>query len=904
MAENSQWFFWTDVGGTFTDTICKNPAGVVSTRKILSSSSLKRSFKQVSPNRAQIQSEELPPGFYKGYTITIDSPSGRTYERQIIQYDHSTATISWEKPLPADAKPYEQCQIFSPEPAPIFSIRLIMKLALHTPIPRISLKLATTRGTNALLERKGSTTALLVTKGFKDHIRIGNGTRPELFSLIQPRIDPLAHKVYEVDERVFHDGTVDRPIIPRQIKKVLAEIKEEQISSIAISLLNSYTNQIHEDEIKSLAKKAGFSIVKTSSEVSKQRGYLARTHSVVAEAFLAKPVNDYLTNIAEIIHGSNFKVMTSAGSMMPWQKFRSIDSLLSGPAGGALAVRETANRVRHPCISIDMGGTSTDVMRYENSFNRRFITRFKSKEHAIDTEILSPSIAIETIAAGGGSICWIEKGHLKVGPASAGAHPGPACYGNGGPLTITDMNLFLGRMATHLFPFKLQTDIVEKKLREQCQKLDHSKSSMTPVELANAYITIACANTAAAIDKITQSLGYKSQDHHLISFGGAGGQIACQTAEMIGTTKIHIPAASSVLSAWGLSRSIEAPWLETFCGNTISQDSLDLPGFIEAWHTEVISKNPKLAKISPEKISVIIDIKYTQQNNYLSINRPLSSIQDIPTEFNKLHKRYFGYNLDHHIEVGVIRLSFQLEAPHSPLREGQFPKLDFQPADSPLFDITALPITGPAILHMDNSSVYIKSGWVASQNIEGLITLDRKSHCHEANNDLYRPLAITLLSNRLSWIAEQMGTQLKRTAFSVNIKDREDFSCALFSSEGDLLVNAPHIPVHLGSMGDTIRAIINSFPQMDSRHSYICNHPFMGGSHLNDITVITPIFRQGHLLSFVANRAHHAEVGGLTPGSMPPKARYLHEEGIIIEPFQLELNKPTSWVELERMFTL
>ncbi|MEI9919246.1 MAG: hydantoinase B/oxoprolinase family protein [Bacteroidota bacterium] len=842
------WKIWVDTGGTFTDCLAIDNNGDLSRLKILSNGTL-RGKVLAQPDEYTLAVDvnwPVPDDIYKGYIIN---------KQAIIEsVDTSTGFIKLKKQT-SFRWTGKTIELSTNEEVPVFAARLLTSTKLGDRFPEIEMKLGSTRGTNAILERKGARTALLITKGFKDLLVIGNQQRPDLFALHVIKEAPLYSVVIEVDQKI-DAGIIDL-------------LKKNKIESIAIALINSYKDPTHEQRIKKSLLKAGFKFVSASEELSKQIRILQRTETAVANAYLAPIIHEYVRKIKAGLPDAKLKIMTSAGGLAEASEFHPKDSLLSGPAGGVVGAATTAKLSGiEKLITFDMGGTSTDVSLYDG----RFDYRYESKVGSL--KILSPSLAIETIAAGGGSICSFDEFHFTVGPESAGAFPGPACYGAGGPLTITDVNLLLGRIDAKKFTIPLSVEKAEEALELLIKKL---KKKYSKREVLLSLIQIANEKMAAAIRKVSTQSGHDPREYTLLSFGGAGGQHACALAAMLGMKNIMVPYDAGLLSAYGIGHAKE----ERF------EEKLLLMPLEEA------------IKHFPKGDKVFAFLRFKGQENTIEVD-----VNDnILESFKEKYKKIFGHWINHPIEVESVRriISDQQEE-KIPLKNSA---KKYSPPKKEVYEWESLQpgafIEGPALVVSKNSTTVIDKGWMfdLDANNNALLTNVKSD---QSNNNYGHEAALELFSNRFTSVAYEMGAMLQRTSFSINVKERLDFSCAVLDRNGYLVVNAPHIPVHLGSLGVCVREVAQAI-DIKPGDVIITNHPAYGGSHLPDVTLIKGVFVKGQLVAYVANRAHHAEIGGRKPGSMPADATTLEEEGVIISPTYLVRDGKAMWDNIEHLFT-
>lgn len=907
---------WCDVGGTFTDCIVALPDGQRISTKVLSHGVAQgRVIAQKSPTIVAISGRQREPDqFWNDCSLNALSSSGERLG--IVKCSKYQGGLFYlDSPLPNQTKLIELAPGIE---APVLATRLALGIPLANPLPPLSIRLGTTRGTNALLTRRGEPVALVITRGFADLLKIGYQERPDLFALNVKKRSPLYETVIEVSERLNADGSIHTALDIDSARVKLTEIRERGLRSIAICLLHSYLNPEHEREVAKIAIKLGFSTVCMSSETSPMIRAVSRGETCVLDAYLTPVVSDYLERVHQQFHAGQpvasdedgLLVMTSSGGLVPHSQYRGKNSVLSGPAGGVVSLGAIAQSTGiRPLIGLDMGGTSTDVSRIDGELELEFET-IKA-----GVRMMIPSLKIHTVAAGGGSICWFDGVQLRVGPQSAGSAPGPACYGRGGPLTITDLNLLLGRIEPDAFPFPLDRNAAEQALQEVLNAFQAARTenrSMTLEQLAQGFRRLANETMANAVRSISIAQGADPRKHALVSFGGAAGQHICEIAELLGVEQIIDPPEAGLLSALGMgmaqlqytaslpiyksSSELEADWLASVIrslGESIQQQS---PSPKENW----------------EELACRIEARYQGAERTLGLDWALTDwdAEEFQKRFHSLHAQHFGYSRpDRIVEIatvhGIVRSLVKnrlptLSIPQEPnivsTDSKVLHRMELSPGEA---------YVGPKLICSAGSTTYLERGWKATVLADHTLLL--QTHDDERmldqtvsgnrsrsspETDSYDVVVREVLAQRFAAIAEQMGTVLEQTAISVNIKERRDFSCAVFHQNGDLIANAPHVPVHLGAMSATVKEMIRAFPKMNKGDCFITNDPYRGGSHLPDVTVITPVFCSEHNSGcvpdfFVACRAHHAEIGGIAPGSMAPSSRCLTEEGVLIEPMLL-----------------
>jgi len=872
-----RWKIWMDTGGTFTDCIAIDLNQKYKRLKVLSSGVIRGAItRQLSPRSFHLQIQwPVDKDVFKDFDIHL---LGRGVEAKIQSVDLQRSIVYTYKAL----KNVGACaiEISSAEEVPVFAARLLTQTSLAEDFPIIEMKLGSTRGTNALLERKGARTAFITTKGFRDLLLIGTQQRPDLFALKIEKEKSLYSHVVEVNERISSDGTVLTPISKEEIDLLVSKLKKLKIDSIAIAFLNSYKNPAHELSLAQFLAEAGFNYVSISHVLANQIKILPRAETTVANAYLAPIINVYLGNILRGIGSVDLKVMNSAGGLNKTSHFQPKDSLLSGPAGGIVGAATAAQRSSiTKLITFDMGGTSTDVSLY----NQRFDYRFESKVG--QTKILSPSVSIETIAAGGGSICEFDGHRLTVGPHSAGATPGPACYGAGGPLTITDVNLLLGRLSDDFFSIPIYKNSAEEALSKLCAKIQQTtKKKIKRHLLLESFLQIANEKMVDTIKQVSIQQGHNPADYTLLSFGGAGGQHACALAEMLDMKKILIPYDAGLLSAYGIGHAKVERFEEKLLLNTLDSELPTLEKtigqLVQIGKQKLLLEDFPEAEVTHEK--KLIFLRFKGQETTLEVE--FESIENIFNLFRKKYVSIYGHWIkNREIEVESIRVILCVKAEleknvagrlkkYRPKTQAQSTYLDNgKVAEINVFEWEQLTagatIAGPAIVASKNSTTLVDANWNFQLDENNNALLIKKS---------------------------EKGS-------GVNVKERLDFSCAVLDAKGYLIVNAPHIPVHLGSMGVCVREVMKQV-RMKEGDVVITNHPAFGGSHLPDVTLIKPVFYHKKLIGFVANRAHHAEIGGMKPGSMPVDATCLEEEGVIIAPTFLIKSGEPRWKEIETIF--
>ncbi len=850
----SKWQFWIDRGGTFTDLVAKRPNGVLVTYKLLSEN----------------------PECYKDAAI-----AGIRHLLGVKQGD-------------------EICQ------------------------DQIdSIKMGTTVATNALLERKGDRTLFVTTKGFRDVLRIGYQSRPHLFKRHIVLSELLYECVVEADERIDSNGNVIKPLEKTQLRVNLQRMYDEGIRAIAIALMHGYRFHSHEQEIVTLAQEIGFTQISASHQTSPLMKLVSRGDTTVVDAYLSPILRRYVEQVSNEFGASAdgkappLMFMQSNGGLTDAKLFQGKDAILSGPAGGVVGMTSTAKVSGYTqLIGFDMGGTSTDVTHFNGEYERSFETEVAG------VRIRAPMMHIHTVAAGGGSILSFDGARYRVGPESAGASPGPASYCRGGPLTVTDCNVMLGKIQPEYFPkvFGKGSDqaldrvIVQEKFQEIAEQVAQATGTpqQSPERVAEGFLRIAVENMVNAIKEISVQRGYDVTQYTLNCFGGAGGQHACLVADSLNMKRIFIHPFAGVLSAFGMGLADVRAMREYQVEKVLTADII---GFLKSKCDELAQDacaEVRQQGISEENIAIIpkAHIRYEGTNSALVLD--LTTSEQMQKEFNRQHHQRFGFIVNDRAlvvetvtceAVGVNEAFDELvktlhcdDVDHSPPQpidhvnvymQGSWQRL-------PVFKRGILTsgqsLFGPAVIVEETGTLIIEAGWRAHLNNYRDIIVERyqEKAFTEAVGTQVDPVMLEVFNNLYMSIAEQMGATLANTAYSVNIKERLDFSCALFDPEGNLVANAPHVPVHLGSMGESIKSIIKQNQgSIKAGDVYMMNNPYNGGTHLPDITVVTPVFDEHgqNIIFYVGSRGHHADVGGRTPGSCPPDSQHIDDEGVLIDNF-------------------
>ena len=751
-------------------------------------------------------------------------------------------------------------------------------LAEHGPAPIAELRIGTTIATNALLEREGAEVALAITAGHRDALRIGNQARPDIFALQIEKPERLERRTIEIAERVGADGEVLAVLDEDAARRDLAALRESGVNALAIVLLHGWRHTAHEARLAVIARELGFTQISVSHEVSPLMKLVPRGDTSVADAYLSPVIREYVAGLEAALpdHGA-LRFMQSNGGLADARAFRGKDAVLSGPAGGVVGMAETALKLGYErLIGFDMGGTSTDVCHFAGEYERT------GDSVVAGVRIAAPMMQVHTVAAGGGSICRFDGSRLRVGPQSAGADPGPACYRKGGPLTVTDCNAVLGRIDAGQFPHVFGPDGDQPlDIAASRARLGEVRAAlpdpMTEEELAEAFLALAVDEMAGAIRKISTARGHDVSRYALTCFGGAGGQFACRVADDLGMDTALVHPLAGMLSAYGIGLAPVVAMREGGVVRPLAQD-----------HSQALAALEKAARddleaqgIAPESIETIVRMRLRFAGSDTAIDLPISD--NLDPDFRAAHRQRFGWS-DEEREVVLEAISVEARGSSGGLRLAD--KHDAAPlAPGETRD-------GPAILPGDGTTTVVEPGWRATGAGDGTIVLGRVAprEVRRAAGTQVDPLRLAIFNNLFMAIAEEMGVVLEATASSVNIKERLDFSCALFDAGGALIANAPHIPVHLGSMGAAVQRVIanraGSARGMRRGDAYVVNDPYHGGTHLPDVTVIQPVFWDDESEAphaFVAARGHHADIGGIAPGSMPPDSRSIEEEGVRLD---------------------
>ncbi|MEM7228927.1 MAG: hydantoinase B/oxoprolinase family protein [Planctomycetota bacterium] len=902
------WRLAVDTGGTFTDAIAQTPDHQVVTAKVLSSGRIRTRMLHALPGgRCSFALAHPNAHALVGATITRagrDNTIGTIVE---ADSDHLIGALSIaDHGLDAGVA----VDLSTNDVAPVLAARLLTATPVGQEFPSMIVRLATTRGTNALLEQHTAPTALFVTRGFGDLLHIGDQRRPDLFALHVVKRQPITDHVVEIDERISADGQVVMALDRDAARRAAQQARAAGAHVAAIALLNAWANGTHEQELEAILREAGFEIITVSSDIAPAIKLLDRAETAAVNAALEPVVGDFLDVVASSLGDRQVHVMTSAGGIVDRRRFRPADSLLSGPAGGVVGARAAgarANVLR--IISFDMGGTSTDVARITGDVPYTF-------EHAVNgIRIARPAVDIETVAAGGGSICGFRDGRPFVGPMSASADPGPACYGAGGPLTLTDVNLLLGRIDPARFEIPIDLDASTNALNDSLHDLAQQTGERPSIrDVLHGFLELADERMADAIRRVSVRRGYEPADHTLVAFGGAGPQHACSIAERLGITHVRIPLDASILSAVGV---LHSP-IERIAERTVLEPLNNVHNALDALVATL--RQDAIARLAPhirETLTMtsrtIISLRFLGQDHAVDLENV--AITDLDDAFRQRYQDLFQFvPSDRGIECVSVRVAVMWSAPSTePPREAPA-MFDAAPSASrddntAIFNRDDLTpgacLSGPSIVMQQQTASIIAAGWTGLIDPDGTLVLSRDAVKTQPTAAVHS----TVMSNeltvtRLTAIAERMGEQLRRTAVSANVRERLDFSCAVLDPSGRLVASAPHIPVHLSALGACTRHVLDRLGTLAPGDVAITNHPRDGGSHLPDVTLVQPVHDDDGttLLGYVASRAHHAEVGGMSPGSMPPGARCLAEEGVVIPAMRLITAGTPQWDDLRCIF--
>jgi 5-oxoprolinase (ATP-hydrolysing) len=917
-----EWEFWIDVGGTFTDCFARRPDGSFARYKLLSTGVMKGAV-DASSTRCQIVDMTRaadPDDFWQGYQLRLIRQGQVVTQGIVGRFDRGRGALELTHELQSDPVPGDTYELHGDQEAPLIAIRYLLGLRRLEPIPPSSIRLGTTRGTNALLTRKGAKTAFITTRGFGDALRIGYQNRPRLFDLDIVKPTPLFEEVVEIDERIGAGGEVLRVPLEDEIRRQLEAFARRGVESLAICLLHAFEFPDHERLVQRVAREVGFAEISVSHRVAPLIKLVSRGDTTVVDAYLNPVLRKYVAQLRQALgEESRLRIMTSAGGLVDADHFAGKDSILSGPAGGVVGFSRVAQAAGFPrAIGFDMGGTSTDVSRFDGRFEYEYETE------KAGVRIVAPMLKIHTVAAGGGSICRFDGVKLVVGPESAGADPGPACYGRGGPLAVTDLNYYLGRLPENRFPFPLDRHAVQRRLAALIAEIRrNTRRQYTPVALCDGFLRVANENMVRAIRSISIAQGVDPRDYVLVAFGGAAGQHVCAVARELGIRQVLSHPDAGLLSAYGIgaahvTRHRAAGVYAAYSEQVVQALEATFAGLADEVRREIEAEG-----IPPHNIDIhrALDLRYQGVDACLTISEP--SQQTYAQAFDAEHRRMYGYVYpDRPLEIVALRVEAVGRVSDGVVPSRRLPQRREARAvrTSPAwFDGGQLPtaiwdreelrpgdwLRGPAIVCESTSTTVVDPGWSAEVLSGGelLLTHENEAPRQPLASTQADPVMLEIFNNHFAGIAEQMGITLRNTATSVNVKERLDFSCALFNARGELVVNAPHIPVHLGAMGITVRSILAENQVIQPGDVFVTNDPYHGGSHLPDLTVVTPVHDQasGRLLFFTASRAHHAEIGGIVPGSMPPFSTHLAQEGVLIHNLRVVAAGQSRMDELERL---
>jgi 5-oxoprolinase (ATP-hydrolysing) len=856
-----KWQFWIDRGGTFTDIVARHPDGSLTTHKLLSE----------NPER------------------------------------YKDAAIQGIRDL-LNTKECEQ-----------ITSNLIENV-----------KMGTTVATNALLERKGDRTLLAITEGFRDQLRIGYQNRPKIFARKIELPELLYEDVIEIPERISAHGEEIRPVDVETTRKLLEKSYNAGFRSVSIVFMHGYRYQHHEKQVARIAEEIGFTQISASHQVSPLMKLVGRGDTTVVDAYVSPILKRYVDQVSDKLGGSRLMFMQSNGGLIDARFFQGKDSILSGPAGGIVGAVKTAEMAGFPnIIGFDMGGTSTDVTHYNGQYERTFETQVAG------VRMRAPMMQIHTVAAGGGSVLHFDGSRFRVGPDSAGANPGPACYRRGGPLAVTDANVMLGKIQPEFFPKvfgpqgdeEMDANVVREKffaLADEIQKATGNR--LSPNDIAEGFVKIAVENMANAIKQISVQRGYDVTSYTLNCFGGAGGQHACMVADALGIKRVFVHPFAGVLSAYGMGLADQRLMRECAVEETLNTELL--PKLRENLNRLELDSRQEMTQQGTDGslLSVVstIHLRYEGTDTALIVN--FSDLDQMRADFEEIHRQQFGF-ISADKDLIVEALSLEVIAPGDSIdfqtyssKASQEPDPETtvamftggQPYQTPIYlrkNLTpGVRVDGPAILIESNATTIVEPGWRAEiTDLDHLVmNRVRALPSRVAIGTQADPVMLEVFNNLFMSIAEQMGGVLQNTSYSVNIKERLDFSCAIFDTHGDLVANAPHIPVHLGSMSESVKTVLRERKgNIKPGDVFMLNTPYNGGTHLPDVTVITPVFEKNssELLFTVASRGHHAEIGGITPGSMPPNSTHIEEEGILLDNIQLVSSGTLLEQEAEAIFS-
>jgi 5-oxoprolinase (ATP-hydrolysing) len=935
---------WIDTGGTFTDAVARGPDGLLRRTKVLSTGELRGRIARMLDSRRILVEQDW--GGVEGLLVGMQlSTIGGDDPRVVAGHERTGGgwVLEVEDALPRGIEAGETFTVAGDEPAPLLAARILTGVAgPPAPLPPLEMRLATTRGTNALLTRSGARVALLVTEGFADLLEIGTQQRPDLFALRVEKPRGLYETVVEVRERLAADGTVLRELDEAGVDREGRRLVEQGIECAAVALMHADRFPAQERRVGELLRGAGMRHICLSSDVAPFIKIVTRAQTAVVEAYLAPVIEEYVGSIERALEAGRrtadteptqsrrrgrLRLLTSVGGLVGAAGFRAKDSLLSGPAGGVIGARAAALRSEvRKAISFDMGGTSTDVARLDIGAEGGGGLDYVYEHSVGDATLASPAVAVESVAAGGGSVCGFDGIRLFVGPRSAAASPGPACYGAGGPLTLTDVNLLLGRLDPERLPIPVSEEAARAALADVKRAMADAPgaAAIDDDRLLAGFLDIAAERMAGAIRRVSSRAGYDPREYTLVSFGGAGGQHACAVAEKLGIRAVLVPADTGVLSAVGLGAAAVERMAERQVLRPLRTVAGELSRVLLALEDEatraVKQEDPGPGAAVRRRIAAM---RLAGQESTVEVD--LRTDRDEAELFVERYEAMYGHRpaIDARdielVWVRVIAASSSEGASAEPEPVGRSAAgapesmrkawIGGARREARIYERGSLgagtTIAGPALVYEQHTMVIVEQGWRAEVDREGALVLRRPVAEREvkAEEDIgargveasrisaeSRPILdqvrLEVLASRLESIAKEMGEALRRTAVSTNVKERLDYSCALLDAEGELIVNAPHVPVHLGSLGLCVRTVREAI-DIGLGDTVVTNHPASGGSHLPDITVITAVHGSGGLIGYAASRAHHAEIGGTRPGSMPPNATGLGEEGVVIPPMYL-----------------
>ena len=845
----TRWEFWVDRGGTFTDIVAKTPAGELRTHKLLS-----------------------------------DNPQ---------QYDDAV----------------------------IHGIRQLMGVPSNAPIPAEQIdvvKMGTTVATNALLERRGVRAALVVTRGFRDQLRIAYQARPKLFvrQIVLPEM--LYESVIEVEERIDAHGNVVLELDEDQARLDLLRAFDQGVRSVAICLMHGYRYTQHEARLKHIAEAIGFTQISVSHEVSPLMKFVSRGDTTVVDAYLSPILRRYVEQVQSQLGNVRLQFMQSSGGLTDANFLKGKDAILSGPAGGVVgAVAVTRQAGFDKMVGFDMGGTSTDVTHFADDYERAFETEVAG------VRMRAPMMRIHTVAAGGGSVCSFDGSKFRVGPESAGANPGPVAYRRGGPITVTDCNVIIGKLQSNLFPAvfgpsgdqRLDADATREAFEQLAGSIEKATGSKMSIEaIASGFLRIAVENMANAIKHVSVQRGYDVTEYTLTCFGGAGGQHACLVADALGMQRAYIHPLAGVLSAYGMGladvRTIRQQAIEKPLTEALLQSLREMfQPLDEAARSEIEKQG-----VAKNRIRIVKTLALKYGGTDTTIDIPIvtdASLASLSQAFQQRYRQHNGFLMPRRElvleSIALEAIGETYAAEHKSIQYSARPKGLNAQATVKMFSDSAWRhtgvyfreelrpgdvISGPAIIKEPNATTIVECDWRATVTTQDHLLLERvvaapRIKAIGTNAD---PILLEVFNNLFMAIAEQMGVVLANTSYSVNIKERLDFSCAIFDPDGNLVANAPHMPVHLGSMGESVRVILERrAAMMNPGDAFVLNAPYAGGTHIPDVTVVMPVFLPGENqpLFYTAARGHHADIGGITPGSMPPFSTHISQEGVLLDNVQI-----------------